>query len=48
MHYAFIMLENMLLNDFFDTMYYCQNKCLNFGHGKLGKVRKRSWKAMGF
>ena len=32
------MLENMLLNDCFDTVYYCENKCFHFGHGKLGKV----------
>ena len=33
----FVMLENMLLNDCFDTTVRT-NAFKNFGHGKLGKV----------
>ena len=36
------MLENMLLNDCFDTAVRT-NTLKFFGHGKPGKVMKRSW-----
>ena len=48
------MLENMLLNDCFDTTVRT-NALINFGHGKPGKVMensewswKRSWKVVEF